>query len=147
MAMAIALAAALGAAGALADPVAPDGFYLVVEAEGIAVMELPDRHGGSEMISAVPLMSFTMVARAEVEVTEYDSIVVLVDLTPAGAALFGKITGGHVDERLAIVVDGVVLSAPVIREPIRGGRLQIDGGFQRAEAEALAARIGAGVAP
>ncbi|MEE1110991.1 MAG: protein translocase subunit SecD, partial [Alphaproteobacteria bacterium] len=47
----------------------------------------------------------------------------------SGARKFAKLTTEHVGERFAIVLDGKVLSAPVIREPIPGGRGQISGGF------------------
>ena len=46
-----------------------------------------------------------------------------------GTQVFGKLTTDNVEERLAIVLDGAVTSAPVIREPILGGRAQITLGF------------------
>lgn len=42
-----------------------------------------------------------------------------------GALLFGKLTGDHVKERMAIVLDGKVKSAPVIQTAITGGRCMI----------------------
>jgi len=45
-----------------------------------------------------------------------------------GAQRFGKLTTDHVHERLAIVLDGQLYTAPVIREPILGGRGSISGG-------------------
>ena len=47
----------------------------------------------------------------------------------SGARKFAKLTTEHVNERFAIVLDDMVLSAPTIREPIPGGRGQISGGF------------------
>jgi SecD/SecF fusion protein len=55
----------------------------------------------------------------------------------AGAALFGDITSDHVGERLAIVLDGELYSAPNIIEPILGGSGQISGTFDTAEAQEL----------
>jgi protein-export membrane protein SecD len=46
------------------------------------------------------------------------------ELNPRGAALFEKLTGDHIGERLAIVLDNIVHSAPVIQSKI-GGRGQI----------------------
>lgn len=46
-------------------------------------------------------------------------------LNPRGADLFDKVTGEHVRERLAIVLDNIVHSAPVIQSRISGGRGQI----------------------
>ena len=37
-----------------------------------------------------------------------------------GAKIFGKITEAHVNHRFAVVLDGVIQSAPNIREPITG---------------------------
>ena len=47
----------------------------------------------------------------------------------AGARKFGKFTQDHVGKPFAIVLDDKVISAPVIREPILGGRGQISGSF------------------
>ena len=46
-------------------------------------------------------------------------------LNPRGADLFDKLTADHIRERLAIVLDGIVHSAPVIQSRISGGRGQI----------------------
>ena len=42
-----------------------------------------------------------------------------------GAKVFGKITSENVGEKLAIVLDGAVTSAPVIKDAIHGGRAQV----------------------
>src|SRR5690606_32372003 len=68
-------------------------------------------------------------------------------LDSAGARIFGKFTQTHVGEPFAIVLDGKVLSAPVIREPILGGSGQISGGFTVEEASDLAALLRAGALP
>jgi preprotein translocase subunit SecD len=54
-----------------------------------------------------------------------------------GAQRFGKITGEHVNEQLAVVLEDRVMSAPVIRSRIFD-RGQIEGGFTTAEATDLA---------
>ena len=48
-----------------------------------------------------------------------------ITLTPKGAQAFAEATGKHVNAKLAISVAGKVVSAPVIREKISGGRLQV----------------------
>ena len=57
----------------------------------------------------------------------------------AGARKFAQATGENVGRAMAIVVDGEVLSAPVIREPILGGSGQISGQFTVHSATDLAA--------
>jgi SecD/SecF fusion protein len=59
-------------------------------------------------------------------------------LNDEGAGLFADITREHQGELLAIVLDGELYSAPVIREPITGGRGSISGGFTLKEAQELA---------
>ncbi|HYK24604.1 MAG TPA: protein translocase subunit SecD, partial [Candidatus Acidoferrum sp.] len=55
-----------------------------------------------------------------------------------GANLFGQLTEAHVGKRFAIVLDGRVQSAPVIREPIYGGHASITGDFTEEEVRNLA---------
>jgi preprotein translocase subunit SecD len=68
-------------------------------------------------------------------------------LDARGAKQFGQITSANVGRNLAIVLDGVVESAPVIREPITGGRGQITGRFDFAEAQDLANVLRNGALP
>ncbi|MDA8140435.1 MAG: protein translocase subunit SecD, partial [Desulfobacteraceae bacterium] len=64
-----------------------------------------------------------------------------------GAKLFEKITRDNVKKQLAIVLDDIVQSAPVIQEPISGGRAQITGSFSTEEAHDLAIVLRAGALP
>lgn len=50
---------------------------------------------------------------------------VLVEFHEPAKVRFGKLTADNVDKRLVILLDGEVMSAPVIREPITGGRAQV----------------------
>lgn len=72
---------------------------------------------------------------------------VRVQFTPEGAARFESFTAEHVKRRLAIVVDGLVMSAPVIQTKIPGGVVTITMGNkqpeqQKAEAQKLAEALG-----
>jgi len=55
-----------------------------------------------------------------------------------GAKQFGRITEQHKGHRFAIVLDGVIQSAPVIRDAIYGGDAIITGRFTEQEARGLA---------
>ncbi len=70
-------------------------------------------------------------------------------LNGRGASIFGDFSGKSVGKRMAIVLDGAVYSAPVIRERIGGGSGQISGNFTPQEAHdiAIALRSGALLAP
>jgi len=63
---------------------------------------------------------------------------VSIEMRREGARRFEKVTGDNVNKRLAIVMDGVVYSAPNINERIPGGRAQITGSFTTTEANELA---------
>jgi RNA polymerase sigma factor (sigma-70 family) len=62
-------------------------------------------------------------------------------LTPTGKEQFAKITRENMGRRLAIIIDGKVISAPVIQSEIRGGKGNISGNFTEQEANRLAASI------
>lgn len=68
-------------------------------------------------------------------------------LDSIGAKQFAAVTRSHVGDPFAIVLDGKVLSAPIVREPIIGGSGQISGEFTTAQAAALAAQLRAGALP
>ncbi len=65
----------------------------------------------------------------------------------SGARKFGKVTQENVDRPFAIVLDGRVISAPVIREPILGGSGVISGSFTVEEVTDLALLLRAGALP
>jgi preprotein translocase subunit SecD len=62
---------------------------------------------------------------------------VSVDLDARGAQIFDTITAENVGRELAIILDGTVYSAPVIKERIPGGHVQITGRFSFEEAHDL----------
>jgi preprotein translocase subunit SecD len=64
-----------------------------------------------------------------------------------GGKRFGDVTSANVNRPFAIVLDGTVISAPVIREPILGGTGQISGSFTVASAQDLALLLRAGALP
>ena len=65
----------------------------------------------------------------------------------SGARQFARITSQNVGKPFAIVLDGKVLSAPVIREPITGGTGQISGSFTVEDTVVLSALLRAGALP
>ncbi len=72
--------------------------------------------------------------------------VVKIDFNGKGTKTFGKITGDHVNERLAIVYDNKLVSAPEIQSEITDGTAIVSGGFDefsKAEDMASTLRIGA----
>ena len=68
------------------------------------------------------------------------------DLVPSAADKFGQYTGSHIGTRMAIVLDGNVMSAPVIRARISDSGV-IEGNFSVQEAEDLGLVLRAGALP
>lgn len=65
----------------------------------------------------------------------------------AGGRRFGQVTSSNVGQRLAIVLDNKVISAPMIKGPITGGSGIIEGGFNVQGAQDLALLLRAGALP
>lgn len=68
-------------------------------------------------------------------------------LTAEGAQQFGDYTSAHVGDYLAIVLDGVVISAPQIESAITGGQGVITGQFTLEEATRLSTQLRYGALP
>lgn len=77
--------------------------------------------------------------------------VVAIQFDSEGEKLFAKITKENVGKVLAIFLDGNLISQPVIREEIRGGRATISGGFTGQDglkqAKSLASNLNLGALP
>ncbi|WP_322892333.1 MULTISPECIES: protein translocase subunit SecD [unclassified Yoonia] len=64
-----------------------------------------------------------------------------------GAVTFADITAANIGQRFAVVLDGQVLTAPVIQSVIPGGQGQITGNFTPQEAQTLAVLLTSGALP
>jgi preprotein translocase subunit SecD len=73
--------------------------------------------------------------------------VVDISFNAEGANTFAKISQNNVGKRFAMILDGVVLSAPSFNEPILGGRAQISGRFSVESANQLAIALRSGALP
>ena len=91
---------------------------------------------GDNLIDAKPTMN-----------SQTNETVVSFNLDRVGAKKFGKATSKGVGKRLAIVLDGKIISAPEVREPIIGGSGQISGDFTFQSATDLALLLRSGALP
>lgn len=66
---------------------------------------------------------------------------------PSGAQRFGKVTQENVNKRFAILLDGKVISAPVIKTAILGGSGIISGRFSQEAAKQLSVLLSSGALP
>jgi len=78
---------------------------------------------------------------------EYNMPYVAIDFNAEGGKSFARITEANVERNLAIVLDGKVQSAPVIRTKIPDGHAIIEGNFTMEEAKSLAIVLRAGALP
>ena len=90
---------------------------------------------GDQLVDANPSMD------------QYNQPVVSLRFDSTGSRKFGDLTSKNVGKRFAIVLDGEVISAPVIREAITGGSGQISGNFTFETASDLAVLLRAGALP
>jgi len=79
--------------------------------------------------------------------SSFNEPLVSLEFSAEGAKKFAEVTGANVGKRLAIVLDGKVQSAPVIREAIPSGQAVIQGHFDAAEAQDLAVILKVGALP
>ncbi len=91
---------------------------------------------GDNLLDAQPRMN-----------NQTNETVVSFSLDRVGAKRFGKATSTGIGKQLAIVLDGKIISAPVIRETIAGGSGQISGGFTFQSATDLALLLRSGALP
>tara|TARA_B100000963_G_scaffold64994_1_gene53112 strand:+ start:898 stop:2451 length:1554 start_codon:yes stop_codon:yes gene_type:complete len=79
--------------------------------------------------------------------SQTNETIVTFTLDRVGAKRFGKATASGIGKRLAIVLDGKIISAPVIRDTIASGSGQISGGFTFQSATDLALLLRSGALP
>ncbi|PKN75720.1 MAG: protein translocase subunit SecD [Candidatus Cloacimonetes bacterium HGW-Cloacimonetes-2] len=104
------------------------------------------------VLSSEAKMNGSDLAKARVEIGSSTSTdirtankpYISIEMKREGARKFETVTGDNVGRRLAIVLDGVVYSAPNIQERIAGGSAQITGSFTIQEANDLAIVLNTG---
>ena len=74
---------------------------------------------------------------SSVEIVERDGIVLRVHLTEEGNRRFGSLTQDQTGRRIAIVVRGVLVFAPMVMDYIPSGPFEISGNLSKAEAEEI----------
>jgi len=100
------------------------------------------------IVHQVPILTGAEVVDARVAFdNQGGSPIINFELSAFGGKVFGDFTAKNIGTRLAVVLDGKVFSAPVIRERIGGGNGQISGGFSVEEAGSVAIALRSGALP
>ncbi len=84
---------------------------------------------------------------AKAQITSGNQAVVGLEFNDEGGQKFADLTARNIGKQIAIVLDGDVLTAPVVQEAITGGRAQISGSRSIEEAERLAILLRSGSLP
>ena len=117
------------------------------ESTGVSVLPDKDHPGNFIPVYNRVEVSGDSLKKAEVGTDMYGRPVVSTEFDTTGTRKFAKLTTEHVGERFAIVLDGEVISSPVINEPIPGGRGQISGNFTFEEVQKLVSFLNSGALP
>ena len=123
------------------------------DAEGRDASRCLDAHAGEPVVILDPssmdryelgpvVVDGTDVAEAAAVEQPGTGWVVIVNLTAEGTDELASATRSAVGDRMAMVVDGRVVSVPTVNEPIGSGNVVVAGGLSEAEARALAERLG-----
>ena len=99
------------------------------------------------LVREIPILTGSQVIDASVAFDQGNQAIINFTLNASGSRIFGDYTAKSVGQRLAVVLDGKVYSAPVIRERIGGGSGQISGGFTLSEAGSVAIALRSGALP
>ncbi len=102
------------------------------------------------LVKKEPEFTGSLVSNATVQMgsqMQAGKAVVSMELTGEGAKVFSRVTGANVGKRMAIVLDGKIVSIPNIQERIPSGRAQITGMANIEEAKDLAIVLRAGALP
>jgi preprotein translocase subunit SecD len=109
---------------------------------------LPTREGsGLPPVIAVerrPIIRGERIVRATQSFNQQGQPDVSIVFDNQGGTQFAKHTREHVNEQFAIILDGTVIQAPSIREPILGGQASIAGGFTVEQANELSISLRSG---
>ena len=123
-------------------------FRLVSESSDFGTDELISEDGELIKISKRIIMSGENLIDAQPNIqNQNNEPTVSFKLDRLGAQKFGRTTTDNVGKRLAIVLDGKIISAPSINEPITSGNGIISGNFTFQEATDLALLLRSGALP
>ena len=85
-------------------------------------------------------------AKMDFDQTAYQPLIVI-EFDNEGSKIFEELTEKNINKPLAIYIDNVLISAPIVQTRITGGTAQITGNFTIDEAKSLAGNLSAGALP
>lgn len=108
----------------------------------------PGRDERYYLLKSVPELTGAYLVNARVQLGgQYGFPYVSIEFNSDGARIFANVTSANIEKSLAIVLDGVVQSAPVIKSRIPDGKAIVEGNFSMEDAKLLATVLRAGALP
>lgn len=114
---------------------------------GVAMLDLRDGSGQVPVENRIALSGDRLDQAAMAFDPDTGRPMVTFAFDRQGAVTFAEITAANIGQRFAVVLDGQVLTAPVIQSVIPGGQGQITGNFTPEEAQTLAVLLTSGALP
>jgi SecD/SecF fusion protein len=110
----------------------------------IPIFLLKTTEDGQSFLGGECIIDAKVVTR-EADGVKYPALVI--SLNTEGAKIFSRLTRDNIDRQLAILIDGVVYSAPIVNAEIFGGKFAIDGNLTVGETNILASILKSGPLP
>ncbi len=116
---------------------------------GSSLLPFAEREGSSGQIVVRNkiMVSGASLQKAAMDHDQYNRPAIHFQFNGEGAQKFGKATTENVGHKFAIILDGTVISAPVINTPITGGQGIIEGSFSAQDASDLINMLNGGALP
>ncbi len=109
--------------------------------------DAPDPTQPYVVVSRQVMIAGDQLEKAEAGFDQYSQPVVDIGFNSAGATAFARVTRTQVGQQFAMLIDGKVLSAPRINDPILNGQAQISGSFTSESANNLSIALKSGALP
>lgn len=108
-----------------------DGFY-----ESIDFSQ--DSYATSNVQFALkPTVLTKEIVKVDSEFSEFGGYIINVEFNDFGTELFYRLTSRNVGKPIAIFIDNKIISSPFVNSPIIGGKVQIQGGFDKEEMQRI----------
>jgi SecD/SecF fusion protein len=121
---------------------------------GYEMLESLETHSGKKkpekrvyFVQVKPEMDGRDISDAYLTTDQFGQRQISLEFNASGAKIFGDVTRANVGRQMAIVLDGKLYSAPVIRDAIEGGHAVITGQFSKEEGENISNALVSGSLP
>lgn len=125
----------------------------IIAGEGMRLARMNIKDNAGNIVQETPIflgktqLTGNDLSFAGPSVDQFGKPMINIEFTPEGTKKFANVTRMNVGKPLAILLDGVVLSAPRINGPIPGGKAQISGSFSIKEVQDMVIKLKAGSLP